>query len=92
VDITCDEPKRQKCLKERDLDFYDAEIVFQGPHLDVEDTRFDYGEIRIITYGFLQGRMVVVGWTPRGKDRHVFTMRKANGREFKRYSLQLGES
>ncbi len=25
--------------------------------------------------------MVIIGWTPRGADRHVFTMRKANDRE-----------
>ena len=29
----------------------------------------------------LDGRMVVVGDTPRGADRHVFSMRKANERE-----------
>ena len=29
----------------------------------------------------LAGRMVVVGYTPRGADRHVFSMRKANARE-----------
>ena len=28
-----------------------------------------------------QGRMVAVGYTPRGVDRHVFSMRKANERE-----------
>jgi uncharacterized protein len=89
--ITCDEPKRQRCLEERGLDFYDAELVFAGRHLDVEDTRFDYGETRIITFGFLLGRMVAVGWTPRGEARHVFTMRKANDREIKRYSVELGE-
>jgi len=44
-------------------------------------TRQDYGETRIICYGWLDGRMVVVGYTPRGADRHVFSMRKANDRE-----------
>jgi uncharacterized protein len=29
----------------------------------------------------IEGRMVVVGYTPRGADRHVFSMRKANERE-----------
>ena len=40
-----------------------------------------YGEERIICYGLLAGRMVVIGYTPRGADRHVFSMRKANERE-----------
>ena len=39
------------------------------------------GEVRIICYGLLAGRIVVVGYTPRGADRHVFSMRKANARE-----------
>ena len=41
----------------------------------------NYGEKRVICYGLLAGRVVVVGYTPRGADRHVFSMRKANERE-----------
>ena len=41
----------------------------------------DYGEPRVICYGLLAGRLVVVGYTPRGADRHIFSMRKANERE-----------
>ena len=59
--------KREKTLTERGLDF--------------EDTRKDYGETRVICYGYLEGRIVVVGYTPRGADRHIFSMRKANERE-----------
>jgi hypothetical protein len=29
----------------------------------------------------LAGRLVVIGYTPRGAPRHVFSMRKANDRE-----------
>jgi uncharacterized DUF497 family protein len=43
--------------------------------------RARYGETRVVCYGILEGRMVVVGYTPRGADRHVFSMRKANERE-----------
>ena len=79
--ITFDPAKRDKAMVERGLDFADAEIVLEGVTLEVEDTRKDYGEKRIICYGLLAGRMVVVGYTPRGADRHVFSMRKANERE-----------
>jgi uncharacterized DUF497 family protein len=79
--ITFDPAKRDKALAERGLDFSDAEIVFQGVTLEVEDIRKEYGEVRIICYGMLAGRMVVIGYTPRGADRHVFSMRKANDRE-----------
>lgn len=79
--ITFDAAKREKTLAERGLDFTDAAIVFAGVTLEVEDTRKNYGENRVICYGLLQGRMVVVGYTPRGADRHIFSMRKANERE-----------
>lgn len=79
--ITFDPFKRDNALTDRGLDFLDAEIVFGGVTLEVEDTRKDYDERPIICYGLLAGRMVVVGYTPRGADRHVFSMRKANERE-----------
>jgi uncharacterized DUF497 family protein len=79
--ITFDPAKRKKTLAERGLDFADAGLVFAGVTLEMEDIRKDYGEPRIICYGLLEGRMVVVGYTPRGADRHVFSMRKANERE-----------
>ena len=87
--ITFDPFKRNTALADRGLDFLDAEIIFEGVTLEVEDTRKDYGERRIICYGLLAGRMVVVGYTPRGADRHVFSMRKANEREKARISPLL---
>jgi uncharacterized DUF497 family protein len=38
----------------------------------------------------LHTRLVVVAYTPRGADRHVFSMRKANDREKARISPLLG--
>ena len=76
-------------MAERGLDFADAEIVFAGVTVEVEDTRKDYGETRIICYGHLQGRLVVVGYVPRGASRHIFSMRKANAREQERLAPYL---
>ena len=87
--ITFDQTKRDKALAERGLDFADAEVVFAGVTVEIEDTRKNYGEPRIICYGLLAGRMVVVGYTTRGADRHVFSMRKANEREQARISPLL---
>ena len=87
--ITFDQAKRDQALAERGLDFADAEVVFAGVTVDIEDTRKNYGESRIICYGLLAGRMVVVGYTPRGADRHDFSMRKANEREQARISPLL---
>ena len=87
--ITFDPAKRDKTLAERGLDFADAALVFAGVTLEVEDTRKPYDETRIICYGLLAGRMVVVGYTPRGADRHIFSMRKANEREQARIAPRL---
>ena len=89
--ITFDTAKREKTLRERGLDFADAAEVFAGRTLTRLDRREDYGEDRYQTFGYLRGRMVMLAWTPRGGDRHVFSMRKANAKEQRRLGQQLGE-
>lgn len=88
--VTFDPRKRTATLAERGLDFKDAELVFAGMTFEVEDKRRNYGETRIICFGVLRGRIIVVGYTPRGADRHVFSMRKANDREKERIATFLG--
>ena len=78
--ISFDLAKRVRTLADRGLDFEDAAAVFDGITVEVEDRRRNYGEPRIICYGMLAGRFVVIGYTPRA-TRHVFSMRKANDRE-----------
>lgn len=85
IRITFDQVKRAKTLEERGLDFADAPHVFAGETIDVEDRRFDYGETRIQTVGFLAGRMVMVVWTQDGEARRVISMRKCNAKEQARY-------
>ncbi|MEY4507215.1 MAG: hypothetical protein RL297_1793 [Pseudomonadota bacterium] len=88
--ISYDPSKREKALADRGLDFEDAVVVFEGLTVEAEDTRKDYGEQRIICYGLLAGRMVVIGYTPRGAVRHIFSMRKANDREQTRLAPYFG--
>jgi uncharacterized DUF497 family protein len=80
------EEKRQLTLEKRDLDFADAARVFDGDVLDIEDTRKNYGECRIVTFGHLNGRMLTITWTQRGDKRRIISMRKANEREIEKYS------
>ena len=90
--ISYDPTKRTETLEERGLDFADAEKVFASLLIENLDDRFDYGEERFVTVGFLGERMVVLVWTPRGEDRHIISMRKANAREQRRYGKQMGGS
>lgn len=87
VEIEFDPDKRQATLEHRGLDMACAAEVFTGPSLTVEDDRQNYGEVRFITIGRLDGRMVVVVWTSRGENRRIISMRKANEREQAAYRL-----
>ena len=88
--ISFDPTKRVKTFEERGLDFQDAQEVFKGVTVEVDDERKDYGERRVICFGLLRGRLVVVGYTPRGAVRHIFSMRKANDREQTRLASYFG--
>jgi uncharacterized DUF497 family protein len=79
--VEFDEAKWARTLTERGLDMARADEVFDGASLTVEDDRMDYGETRYITVGFLDERMVVLVWTPRGDVHRIISMRKANDRE-----------
>jgi uncharacterized DUF497 family protein len=90
MSISFDPAKRARTLAERGLDFADAAEVFAGTTAEAEDTREDYGETRTICFGLLRGRLVQVVYTPRGADRHIISMRKANDREKARLASLLG--
>jgi uncharacterized DUF497 family protein len=90
VRITFDPAKRATTLEERGLDFADAAEVFDGITAEAEDTRKDYGEMRIICFGLLRGRLVQIVYTQRDAGRHIISMRKANAREKARLAPILG--
>lgn len=82
VKITFDPQKRLKTLSERGIDFAtDAEVVLAGDAISFVDDRFDYGEKREITIGWLGGRMVVMVWTRRGTAHHVISMSFCHAKE-----------
>jgi uncharacterized protein len=83
--ITFDPEKRATTLTVRGLDMARADEVFTDLVVTLADDRNDYGEIRFISVGYLDGRMVLVAWTPRGTTRRIISMRKANDREQARY-------
>ncbi len=87
--ITYDPAKRAITLARRRLDFEHVPEVFEGLTYTFQDDRFDYGEVRWVTYGFLRGRLVAIVWTPRGENRHVISLRKCNDKEKKKYQARL---
>ena len=49
------------------------------------DTRWDYGEERFESVGFIGKRLFVLVFTPRGEKRRLISLRKANSREVERW-------
>jgi uncharacterized DUF497 family protein len=88
--FTWDPAKNERNLRERGLSFADAPPMWDAPQLAWVDTRRDYGEVRQMALGRIGDRVMVVGWVQRGDDHvHIFSFRKANARETRRYTRAL---
>ena len=83
--IEFDPGKRAIILSARGLDLARADEVFATEIQTEEDNRLDYGEVRFITVGNLDSRMVVMVWTRRGPSVRIISLRKANEREQAQY-------
>jgi uncharacterized protein len=89
IRIVFDRAKREQTLRERGIDFRDARHVFAGRTVDRRDDRADYGEVRMQTVGYLNGRMMMIVWTQRGAARRIISMRKCNAKEQEKFRVQL---
>lgn len=83
--VSYDPAKRDATLKQRGLDFAKAGAVFVGVHATKRDDRQDYGEVRFITAGYLDGKLIVVVWTPRAGTRRIISMRYMHEQEAERW-------
>ena len=79
--IEYDEAKRLRILAERGVDMAEAETVFAGHHVEVEDDRKDYGEQRFRVWGYIGKQRVHLVWTPRDGKRRIVTMYPSHERE-----------
>jgi uncharacterized DUF497 family protein len=79
--FTWDERKRRVNLNIHGIDFVDAPRVFEGVTFTFEDDRFDYGEQRFITLGFLGGVAVSIVHTETLEHIHVISFRRATRNE-----------
>ena len=89
--MTWDEAKRTENLRKHGLDFMDAESLFDGQTVTLEDDRLDYGEQRFITFGVLEGRVLAVVHTEQDDVIRVISMRKATRREEQSYFSAISE-
>jgi len=82
---TWDEPKRLKNIEDHGLDFVSCDAIWDNFTITREDTREDYGEKRLVTFGLLEGAVVVLVYTDRRKGPHIISLRKAEKHETRYY-------
>ena len=80
------ESKRQSTLRERDLDFDLARIIFTDPKIkEYADNRTNYGEARVRAYGMCYGSCVRVVYTMRGDVHRIISMHRVHKKEQEKY-------
>ncbi len=86
-----DAAKQAVNLAKHGVDFEDAIRIFDGPTLERFDERRDYGEVRIIAVGSVEGRQLTVVYTEREGSRRLISARSAHSSERKAYRETFGE-
>jgi uncharacterized protein len=76
--------------RDRGFDFAVAALIFDGPTLEREDSRRDYGERRIVAIGLVRGLVLTVCYTdrldPNGEiNRRIISARRSNRHERKAF-------
>ena len=89
MDLEWDEAKRLQALLERGMDFADVVRFDLDSIVTVPDERFDYGELRFRSTGYLNGALCRFCWTPRNGRVRIISMRKVNDRERKIYEAEI---
>ena len=81
--------KNRTNIAKHGISFPTAAKIFDGPLLEEEDTRQDYGETRIIALGRSEGRILYVVYTRRNSVIRIISARKANRDERAEYIRQI---
>jgi len=85
-----DETKRKANLRKHELDFADAEKVFDGPMVLFEDNRENYGEQRMIGIGLLDCLVVLIVHVEVDETIRIISMRKADPDEIDLFYKNAG--
>jgi uncharacterized DUF497 family protein len=85
VVATWDERKRLDNIKSHGLDFVGCEAIWDDFTVTREDMRRRYYEQRLVTFGCLNGQVVVVVYTERREGPRIISLRKAEKYEARYY-------
>jgi uncharacterized DUF497 family protein len=84
-----DENKRLINLQKRSIDFADVWRVFENETSTTIDDRFDYGEVRYLSFGLLFGEVVAVSHTETDEVIRIISVRKAEKYEQETYFREI---
>jgi len=85
-----DEQKRLINLQRHEIDFVDAGQIFEHEVFTFIDDRFNYGEIRFVSFGLLDGAVVTIVYTEADEIIRVISIRKATKNEQQIYFEKIG--
>jgi uncharacterized protein len=85
------EEKRKANRKDHELDFVNAEKVFEGLTFTYEDDRLAYYKQRLITLGLLDGIAVSIAHTESNEVIHVLSFRRATNHETTIFFEKIGD-
>lgn len=85
MEFDWDPPKHERTLWDRGFGFDFAALIFQGETIEQEDTRKDYGEVRMQAIGEAEGIVLMVVYTDRADLRWIISARRANKKERRKW-------
>jgi uncharacterized DUF497 family protein len=84
-----DEAKRRSNINRHGFDFVEVERIFAKDVFTLLDDRFDYGELRFLTLGMLNGTVVAVAHTETDEVTRIISVRKARKNEEEIYYNEI---
>ncbi len=84
-----DENKRLINIRRHGIDFMDAATVFSSETYTVVDERFDYDEVRLLTIGIVNGRILAVTHLETENIIRIISARKAERHEQEIYFKKI---
>ena len=87
MDFEFDPDKSERNARLRGFDFAFAARVFEGRVITFVDERADYGEVREIAIGSIDGKLFKVTYTDRGGVRRIISAHRASRQESRKWRL-----
>ena len=90
MEFEWDEQKRQANIEKHGIDFYRAKQIWDGEVLEIPSPQSERREQRFIAWGLMEGKVISIVYTWRGRKRRIISARRARKYEEETYQSALG--